>query len=214
MVKKCLSCFFAVCAIVLSLCGTTCSDCYYMNKETGKYIWMPSLADSKYSSWMWGMPNNIDEANEKKETFMDEIDDRDLGRQKEISENDPVSADVYKKTPGYADIRAMVISGNGIQISGLIKLHGAVYSKNSLLLQDGAVVEEDIEFISDMRKINMQGYKVFGNKNDGTNPPIYSAVSGHDLIPLNPVSLDMLPSRIKLLNPQETEVDDSVFTKN
>lgn len=216
MIKKYFYSVFFVCLLIFTLCGSTCSECYFFHKKLNKYIWVPTLADYKYSVWMWGMASDGDfsRADEDKFTQSDEINDRDSSEQEELEKSDPVSPDVNKNTPGYVDLRAMVVSANKIQINGLVKVHGAVYANNEILMQGGAVVEEDMEFIADMRRMNMEGYTCFGTvKADGKPPaPILSKYNNTtNNRAMNPVSLDLLPLRIKLLNPQEVEVDDSVF---
>ena len=121
--------------------------------------------------------------------------------QKAISVN-PNTPETFKHTEGYESICGIFTSGNGVGISGNVKVYGGVYTRGCLYMGNGAIINVDNSYINRIAKdIGGNNPKVFknapSNGSDGSN---YQ----------KPFDVTHLPRKVRLMNIREEPVESNI----
>ncbi len=114
--------------------------------------------------------------------------------------SNPQSPDVSNQTPGYFNFYGILASGGNIEIIGCTRLMGGVYACGSIIMDNGAVIIEDIECLNKTRN-RFQGADETDKMSVFKNSGEYS----------RPVNLLEIETRTRILRYSEIPSDENEF---
>lgn len=210
-------------------CGSGGSS--YQWTESG-WVWLSDEADDAYVAWMTQSEDELQQSGKAEMDFKDSSADRLLkdyteeypddsttnlpaGEGEEVSarsedaqrkfiSTDFQSLDTFKRTPGYLNVRGVLISPGNIEINNLIKVHGGVYTLGELTLGDGAIIVEDSTYIRSIVNDDFFNKPLF-EYNGAFYNDRYSSEPNFEKNKIidKPIGFGGFPSKVRLLNPYE-----------